>query len=109
MHLHRKLSEYRPGTIQFHRIDQKDGYVLSQVRDDANPVIVDSQQPLPGRSINLAGRKLDEVLDRACRETIGVTVELEVTLRTYRGRCSHTRRTFRMVGLRDKESGEFRL
>lgn len=88
----------------FHRIAQQDGYFLSRVRDDANPLIVASHQTVPGRSIDLAGKKLDEVLDRLYRQTIDVTVELDVQLRKYRGDCNWVRRRFRMVGVRDEEA-----
>lgn len=93
----------------FHRIDQQDGYFLSRVRDDANPLIVESHQTTPGNSIDLAGKRLDEVLDRLRRQEIDVTVELDVQLQKYRGTSSWRRRRFRMVGLRDDDAGEYRL
>ena len=93
----------------FHRIDQQGGYFLSRVKKGANPLIVASNQSHRGRSIDLVGKKLQDVLERLARETIDVTVELEVKLNKYRGTRSTRMRRFRMVGIRDDESGDYRL
>lgn len=93
----------------FHRIDQQDDYFLSPLRDDANPLLVESHQTTPGNSIDLAGNRLDDVLDRLRRQKIDVTIELDVQLQKHRGTSSWRRRRFRMVGLRDDDAGEYRL
>jgi IS4 transposase len=93
----------------FHRIDQQGGYFISRVKSNANPTIVRSNQTLRGRSIDLKGHKLQDVLGRLQRETIDVTVALEVELRKYRGSCSTITRHVRMVGGRNEETGEYHL
>ena len=93
----------------FHRIDQQGGYFLSRVKDNANPRIVSTNQSHPGNSIDLTGHDLQDVLDRLSRQTIDVTVALEVELRKYRGRSSTTTRYFRLVGTRDDDTGDYHL
>jgi len=93
----------------FHRIDQQDGYFLSRMKQGANPLIVASNQSHRGRSIDLVGKKLQDVLERLARETIDVTVELEVKFNKYRGTRSTRMRRSRMVGIRDDESRDYRL
>lgn len=93
----------------FHRIDQQDGSFISRVKSNANPTIVRSNRSCRGRSIDLAGKKLQDVLGRLKRQVIDVTVALDVQLRKYRGRQRTCTRHFRMVGVRDDESGEYRL
>jgi len=93
----------------FHRIDNQDGYFLSRVKDGANPRIISSNIDCPGRSIDLAGKALKDVLGRLQREVIDVVVELPVTLRKYRGRRRTIDREFRMVGVRNDETGDYHL
>ena len=93
----------------FHRIDQQDGSFVSRVKSNANPTIVRSNRSCRGRSIDLAGKKLQDVLGRLKRQVIDVTVALDVQLRKYRGRRRTCTRHFRMVGVRDDESGDYRL
>lgn len=93
----------------FHRIDQQDGYFLSRVKDNANPTIIETNQTPRGNSIDLSGHELQNVLGRLRRETIDVTVALEVELRKYRGHSSTTTRQFRLVGTRDEETGGYHL
>ena len=93
----------------FHRIDQQGGFFLSRVKTNANPKIVESNQTLPGRAMDLAGKRLKDVIGRLSRQTIDVTVALEVELRKYRGRSSKKTRHFRLVGVKDEESGEYLL
>lgn len=93
----------------FHRIDQQGGFFLSRAKSNANPRIVRSNQTLAGRTVEVAGRHLQEVLGRLERQTIDVTVALEVELRKYRGRSRTKTRHFRLVGVKDEETGEYFL
>mgnify|MGYP000138557052 CR=1 FL=1 len=47
----------------FYGIDQQGGYFISKVKDGANPKIVATNQTVPGRSIELEGKHLQEVVD----------------------------------------------
>lgn len=93
----------------FHRIDQQDGFFISRVKTNANPWIVRSNSTCSGNAIDLAGKKLQEVLDRLKRQVLDVTVEVDVDLRKYRGRCSTIQKQFRMVGVKNEETGEYHL
>lgn len=93
----------------FHRIDQQDGFFISRVKANANPTITGSNITCRGRSIDLAGAQLKEVLPRLRRRVIDVNVKLAVRLRRYRGRRRTVQKQFRMVGVRNDETGNYHL
>ena len=93
----------------FHRIDQQDGFFISRVKSNANPTITGSNMSCRGRSIDLAGTQLKDVLPRLRRKVIDVNVELDVRLRRYRGRRRTIQKQFRMVGVRNDETGDYHL
>ena len=93
----------------FHRIDQQDGFFISRVKTNANPRIVRSNMTCRGNSIDLAGKNLQEVVDRLQRQVIDVTVEVDVELRKYRGSCNTIQKQFRMVGVKNEETGKYHL
>ncbi len=93
----------------FHRIDLRGGYFISRLTDGANPLIVDNHLTCRGNSIDLEGKKLQDVLERLKRQTLDLTVEIEVQMQTYRGTRSTRRKRMRLVGRRNDETGEYHL
>lgn len=91
----------------FHRIDQQDGFFISRVKSSANPDITGSNITCPGRSIELAGKKLQEVIRRLHRRVLDVTVEVAIQLRKYRGSRNMTQKQFRMAGVRNDETVQY--
>lgn len=100
------------GYYEFHlfwRIAQKGGYFLSRAKTNANPLIVASHQHVPGNSIDLVGRKLQDVLARLSRRIIDVEVEVPVTLRKYRDSRSTKPMRMRLVGVKNDDTGDYHL
>lgn len=93
----------------FHRIDSRGGYFISRLKDGANPLIVENHLTCRGNSIDLEGKNLQDVLDRLKRQTLDLTVEIEVQMQKYRGTRSTRRKQMRLVGRRNDETGEYHL
>jgi IS4 transposase len=91
----------------FDRIDANDGWFVSRVKEDANFEIVEELRTWRGNSISLEGESLQDVLDDLQRREIDVRITLSFDLK--RGSCGRRTRTFRLVGLRNEESGEYHL
>jgi len=93
----------------FDRIDQNGGYFLSRLKANANPLIVDVHRRWRGRSIDVTGQRLRDVLGSLERQVLDVEARVEFARRTYRGRQSRARRTFRVVAIRNPETGEYHV
>ena len=93
----------------FDRIDQNDGYFLSRLKANANPLIVDVHRRWRGRSIAVADRRLRDVVGSLQRQILDVEAQVEFKRRSYRGKTSRTRRTFRVVAIRNHDTGEYHV
>ena len=96
------------GFALFDRIRRNGGYFISRLKSNANPTIVE----VHGSRRNdrdLRGRKLQEVLHRFRRKRFDATVEATFLRRTYAGERTRVRKTFRLVGVRNADSGEYHL
>ena len=90
-------------------IQRQGGYFLTRLKDRANPLITAVHRTWRGRSVPIVGQRLQDVLTRLRRETIDVEVELRFHRREYGGSCSVARARFRLVGVRDAETGDYHL
>ena len=93
----------------FDRIDQNDGYFLSRLKANANPLIVDVHRRWRGRSVPVADRRLRDVLGSLQRQVLDVEGRVEFDRRSYRGKKSRARRTFRIVAIRNHDTGEYHV
>ena len=93
----------------FEKIDKLNGYFLSRVKSNANPVITAINKVHRGRSIDLVGRKLQDILGSLRRQELDVEVEVEFNRRTYKGRTTRAKMNVRMVGLWDAEDEKYHL
>jgi len=91
----------------FDRIDQNGGWFVSRVKDNANFEIVEELRTWRGNSIPLDGKSLQDVLDDLQRQEIDVRITLSFERK--RGSGASATRTFRLVGLRNAETGEYHL
>ena len=89
----------------FDRIDDNGGFFLSRLKSNANPEIVAANRKWRGRSVKLVGRKLQDVLSDLRRSILDVQVEVRFKARVYRGRQAIRTRTFRLVAVRNDETG----
>jgi len=99
----------------FSRIRENKGYFVSRLKQSANPTIVSVLHAYRGNPIDLAGKKLKEILPHLQGEIIDVEVEVSIkgkktekdgAFEVYRpkGSTSKVKETFRLVGVLDKES-----
>jgi IS4 transposase len=108
----------------FSRIRKFGGHFVSRVKTGVNPTIVSVLKTHRGNTIDLAGKKLQDVLPRLKREALDCLVEVEFKASASRARKSDKngfevyrtrggaakiKETFRLVGMLDRESGEYHL
>ncbi|MBM4320847.1 MAG: IS4 family transposase, partial [Deltaproteobacteria bacterium] len=91
----------------FALIDANGGFFLTRLKVNANPLIVAVHRCWRGRSIPVAGRHLREVLGGLKRQVLDVEVEVAFERRAYRGRQSKATQTFRLVAIRNPETGTY--
>lgn len=90
----------------FARIDACAGYFLTRLKEGANPIITAVHV---GGGAMLVGQKLQDVLGALKRPVIDFEVEVSFTRREYGGSRSSAKARFRLVGIRDTETGRYRL
>jgi len=109
----------------FSRIRGSGGYFVSRLKQSANPTIVSVLRTHRGNTIDLAGKKLKDILPRLKREVIDVEVEVSFkgraskakktekdgTFEVYRpkGGTSKLKETFRLVGVFDEKTKTYHL
>ena len=93
----------------FDRIDRNKGFFISRLKNTANPLIVDVYQTWRGNAIPLVGKRIQDVVNALHRQILDVQVQVNVQRRKYRGRCRTIKRTFRLVGIRHPQTGEYHL
>ncbi len=93
----------------FDNVRRNGGYFLSRLKANANPTIVATHRTWRGRSVPLVGEKLQDVLARLQRDEIDVEIEVTFKRRVYAGKRSSTRERFRLVGIRNHDTGQYHL
>lgn len=91
----------------FVQIDPNGGFFVSRVRSNANPLIVSVNRRWRGQSRTVVGRRLQEVLGMLQRDELDVQVEVEFKRRVYRGMKRSDRATFRLIAIRNHDSGTY--
>ena len=107
----------------FSRIRDNGGYFVSRLKKSANPTIVSVLQSHRDKTIDLAGKKLKDILPQLKQEVIDVEVEVsfkgnasktkkakkEDSFEIYNPRGGAPKVTFRLVGIIDKETKKYHL
>ena len=94
---------------RFALIEENDGFFLTRLKSNANPLIVGERRKWRGRAISLPERRLRDVLGDLTREIIDVTVEIEFKRRAYAGKQSTDTMEFRVVGVRNEDTDDYHL
>ncbi|MCY4732845.1 IS4 family transposase [Natronomonas gomsonensis] len=94
---------------RFALIDENDGYFVSRLKQNANPLITKELREWRGRAIPLEGKQLRAVLDDLDRKYIDVEVEVEFKRGPYNGTRSLDTKRFRVVGVRDEDADDYHL
>lgn len=93
--------------LVFARIEEYGGYFVSRIKKDVNPTIVGTHLTCRGRSIDVVGKKLGDVLPKLKREILDVEVEVEFTRRKYRGKRREDAKRFRLVAIYNPEERKY--
>lgn len=97
------------GYRRFALIDENDGYFVSRLKKNANPLIVGERRKWRGRAISLTGSHLRDHLAKLTRKHIDVTGEFGFKRRQYGESQSAATREFRVVGVRNEDTDDYHL
>jgi IS4 transposase len=90
-------------------IGRNGGYFLTRLKGNADPTIVAVNRVHRGRAISLVGERLRDVVSRMQRHVLDVEVEVRFPRRRYGGRVHRDTQRLRVVGLLNRETGEYHL
>jgi putative transposase len=91
----------------FTRIIENGGHFVSRLKDNANPIIISANRSWPGRSIDVTGKHLKEVLPKISRQILDVEVEVSFRRREYKGKCRSDTNRFRLVAVYNEEDEKY--
>jgi IS4 transposase len=90
-------------------IGRNGGYFLTRLKANADPTIVAVNRVHRGRAISLVGERLRDVVPRMQRQVLDVDVEVRFPRRRYGGRIHRDTQRLRVVGLLNRETGDYHL
>ena len=93
----------------FDRIDQQGGYFISRLKENANPIITAVLGPAGAQGLPIVGQRLQDVVNRLRREQLDLSIRVQFRRRAYYGVRSGDEREFRLVGVRDQQTGCYHL
>jgi putative transposase len=93
----------------FTRISENKGFFVSRLKTNANPTIINSNISHRGRSINVEGRTLQEVLPKLKRQNLDVNIKVSFKRRSYKSKQKEDQETFRMVAIFNEEEEKYHL
>jgi len=93
----------------FDRIEQNGGFFLSRLKSNSNPLVVGANRKWRGQQRKMVGLRLQDALVGLHRQLIDVMVEVTFDTRAYRGKKSKRTRMFRVIGIRNEQTGEYHL
>jgi IS4 transposase len=91
----------------FDRIRRNEGFFISRMKSNSNPLIVRAHRRWRGRAVRVLGKPLQEVLGKLTREVLDVDIEVQFQRRAYRGTASRPTTAFRFVAVRDDTTGAY--
>jgi len=94
---------------RFALIDENDGYFVSRLKQNANPVITEELRAWRGRARPLVGEQIQDVVGDLHRQYIDVEVEAEFKRGQYEGTRSLDTKRFRVVGVRNEDADDYHL
>jgi IS4 transposase len=91
----------------FTRIKEHGGFFVSRVKDNADPVIIQTYMMCRGRSIDLVDKHLSDIISKLKRKVLDVEVEVSFRRRAYNGKQKGDTERFRLVAVYNKEEGQY--
>ena len=93
----------------FARIEENGGYFVSRLKNNADPLIVGCNRRWRGRTVDIVGKNLSEVLPRLKRQVLDAEVEVEFKRRKYNGKQRKDIKRFRLVAVYNPEAKKYHL
>lgn len=93
----------------FERIGRNGGFFISRAKDNFNPVITSVNATCPGRSVDIVGKRLQDVLPLLMRKSFDIECFLNIKRRVYRGQQSVVSKPFRVVGVLNEETSAYHI
>jgi putative transposase len=93
----------------FTRIKENGGFFVSRLKNNTNPTIINSNISYRGRSIDVEGRTLQEVLPKLKRQILDVNIEVSFKRRSYKSKQKEDQEKFRMVAVFNEEEEKYHL
>lgn len=91
----------------FTRIKENGGYFVTRLKGIADPTITGVNRNCRGRSIDVVGKRVKEVMPRLKREVLDVEVEIKLRRRRYNGKQRKDTDSFRLVAVYNKEDRKY--
>jgi len=91
----------------FSCIARNGGFFISRLKENANPVLTALIRKVRGNSIDVEGRRLQDILANLKREVLDVEAEVLFPRRTYGGHRRRARERYRLVAIRDDKTGKY--
>ena len=101
------LGFYKHNT--FARIDENGGFFISRLKNGVNPLIIKTNSVCRGRSIDIEGKRLNEILDKLKRQVIDVEVDIVFKRRKYNGKQSKDVKRFRLIAIYNVEAEKYHV
>jgi IS4 transposase len=93
----------------FNRITRNGGFFLSRLKENCNPVITAVNLNHRGRSIDVVGRPLRDVVASLKRDVVDIMAKVEFKTRSYGGQQRRATAEYRVIGIRNPETKEYHL
>ena len=93
----------------FARIEENGGYFVSRLKSNANPLIVSTNRTWRGRTTDVVGKRLSEVLPKLKRQVLDVEVEVEFKRRKHNGKQRKDTKRFRLVAVYNAEEKKYHV
>jgi len=93
----------------FTRIVENGGFFVSRLKGTADPMIVAVNSICRGRSIDVVGKRVSEVVPKLKRQIVDVEVEVQMKRRRYEGKQRKDVVRFRMIAVYNKEEQIYHL
>ncbi|MFW6122588.1 MAG: IS4 family transposase [Petrotogales bacterium] len=91
----------------FTRVKENGGFFVSRLKGNADPLVVQTYSVCRGRSINVTGKHVSEILLKLKRKILDVEVEISFRRRKYNGKTRGDIERFRLVAVYNKEEQKY--
>jgi putative transposase len=99
------LGFYKHNT--FARIDENKGFFISRLKNKVDPLIKKTNRKWRGRSVDIAGKRVSEVLPDLKRQVIDAEVEVEFKRRKYNGKQNKDVKCFRLIAIYNEDEKKY--